>query len=88
MECNNSLAITFALSKGQSDGLWKLFGYNLGFKQYWAFSNGSIIVTLFMDAALVVTASTAFKLTAMDPTVLIPFLALDANPSFPMMQLS
>ena len=37
--------------------------HGLGFKQYRTFSNGKIIVTLFMDAALVVTASTAFKFT-------------------------
>ena len=41
-----------------------------------------------MDAALVVIASTAFKLTAMDPTVLTPFQALDTNIFSPMMQLS
>ncbi len=88
MECNKSLSTTFALSEGQSDGLWKLFGYNLGFKQYQTFSNGSIIVTLFMDAALVVTASTAFKFTGMNTTLLTLFQALETNLSSPTMQLS
>ena len=87
MECHGSLSLTFALSGGQSGGLWKLFGHGLEFKQYHCFTNGKIIVTLFMDAALVVTTTTAFKLTSEDPTMLTPFQALEINVSPPTVQL-
>jgi hypothetical protein len=88
MECHKSLSLTFALSPAQADGLWQLFGHGLEFKQYRTFSNGKIIVTLFKDAALVVTASTAFKFTNENPTVLTPFQALETNTSDPTIQLS
>ena len=88
MECHKSLSLTFTLSTSQADGLWQLFGHGLGFKQYQTFSNGKIIVTLFNNAALVITASTAFKFTNEDPTVLTPFQALETNMSDPTIQLS
>ena len=43
MECHKSLSLTFALSEGQSEGLWQLFGHGLGFKQYQSLTNGKLL---------------------------------------------
>jgi hypothetical protein len=88
MEFNNHLPVTMSMSSNQGDGLWQLFSHNLQRNQFRTFSNNKILVTVFLDEGLLVTASTMFKILDERASVNTPLQARKTNVLAPSFKLS
>lgn len=51
----------FAISKVKNESLFNLFSHDLDFNEYRVFSNGSIMVSVWLDNKLMICASTTHK---------------------------
>jgi len=60
MMSNKVYDFTFAVTDDQPSDLWNVLSHNLMHREFRTFTNGSIIATIFNDAALVRTISTHF----------------------------
>lgn len=90
LEARKEEFFTLAISKSSDPALVMLLSHNLGHHQYRTFTNGNVVLTLWMDEDLVVTASTRYKVNepeagrgegrykGVNMSGLTPFLSLES----------